>query len=96
MSEKYLEALAVLILQKMEEQGLTIAQFADSCGVSRRVISKIKNREAGNIRLDTLVKICNYHGILYQDIFGQESGYEKAYTLIDKNNRKQVLFSKRA
>lgn len=69
MVERYLRNLSELILKRMETGNYTISRFADECGVSARKISDIKNRKVKNIKLETLVKICETHQFSYIDIF---------------------------
>lgn len=53
----------------MEEKNYTIAEFAEKCEVSERVICQIKNRQVQSIRTNTLEKICEAHNISYADVF---------------------------
>lgn len=69
MTQEYLKNLADLILLKMENGNYTAARFADECRISLRELNRIKNKEANNIRLSTLVRICTTHGISFSDIF---------------------------
>lgn len=77
MVNSYLKNLSDLMLQKMEEGNYTIARFADECGVSCREISKIKNREDGNVNVVTLLKICKTHEISLVDVFELEPEIEE-------------------
>lgn len=57
-------------MKKIGGKDCTVTMFADECGVSRKKISDIINKNVSGINLRTLVKICESHGIPYGEVFG--------------------------
>ncbi len=65
----YLNRLADLILVEIEKRGCSCICFADLCGISRNEMGKIVNRKKTDIKLSTILKICENSDIDIKDIF---------------------------
>lgn len=74
--KNYLTNLSELILKKISEKNYTVTLFARECGISRKKVSDIINRNVSEIKLSTLVKICETHDIPYWEVFkcGEAAG----------------------
>lgn len=68
--ENYLNRLADLILEEIGKKGCSCVLFADLCGISRNEMSNIVNRKIKDIKLSTILKICENSDIKLKDIFG--------------------------
>lgn len=69
MEEKILEKLCVEILKELERTNKSYTVFADLCGISRNLMGSIVNRKKTDIKLSTIVKICENSSISLIDIF---------------------------
>lgn len=56
--EKYLKILSDEILKEMGRKNQSCIVFAELCGISRNEMSYIINRRKKDLRLSTVVKIC--------------------------------------
>ncbi len=70
--DEIMNRLADLILKEIGKRDCSYAYFADICGISVSEIYYIINRKISDIRLSTLIKICNNSGILIIDVFDCE------------------------
>ena len=68
--DEFMDRLASLILNEMGKHNYSYAYFADMCDLSAHEISLIVNKKLSDIKLSTLIKICNNSDILIIDVFG--------------------------
>ena len=66
--DKIMNKLADLILKEIAKRDCSCAYFADVCGISVSEIYYILSRKNSDMRLSTLIKICNNSGIFITDV----------------------------
>lgn len=92
--ERYLKRLSELILMEMEKGNLSGICFADLCGISRNELNYIINGKKSDIRLSTIVKICENSNIRIEHIFCDcktEKIMNNAIVLINGNKFKMEI-----
>lgn len=57
------------ILQLCETYGMSISNLATVCHVPRTTLQSIVNGESTNVRIQTIIKICNGLNITLADFF---------------------------
>lgn len=75
--------LANLILNEIEKRKCTYSCFADMCGVSLNEIYCLVNKKYSDMRLSTLIKICNNSGIFIADVLGYCSVLDAQENIVD-------------
>lgn len=58
-----------MILSEMESKNYTTKEMAIVCDISEREMAALKNREKADLKLSTLVKICENTSINFEEIF---------------------------
>ena len=56
-------------MKELESRNIGYTLFADLCGISRKIMADIVNGEKTDIKLSTIVKICENSGIPIDEIF---------------------------
>ena len=69
MEREILERLCMEILNEIHKQNISYTLFADLCGISRKIMADIVNRNKEDVKLSTIVKICENSDIKLEDIF---------------------------
>lgn len=90
--ENYLNRLADLILKEIEKRGCSCICFADLCGISRNEMGRIVNRKKTDIKLSTILKICENSEISVENIFQAESPEIENLEVWVKHNNKLYKF----
>ncbi len=78
------------IREVRQKHGLTIAEIANRCGVSRSMLSKIENAQTAT-SLETLVKIASSLGISLSTLFRNYNMPEGGAQLIKKDKGMEVV-----
>ncbi len=85
-----LERLCMEILNEIHKKNISYTLFADLCGISRKIMADIVNREKEDMKLSTIVKICENSDIKLEDIFSTnqtgneiESKIKNTYLMIN-------------
>ena len=76
MKDEALERLRETINKELEKKNMGYTVFADLCGISRRIMADIVNGKKTDIKLSTIVKICENSNICLSDIFS-DTGRDK-------------------
>ena len=69
MQNYILEKFCQEILLELERKRITYTAFSDLCGISRKIMADIVNRKKTDIKLSTILKICENSDIRLEDIF---------------------------
>lgn len=91
--EKYLNRLADLILEELGNRNCSCVCFADLCGISRNEMSNIINRKKNDIKLSTILKICENSNIKADDVFNVNFDVQKDIEVIVKIKGKTLYLS---
>lgn len=75
MKDEALERLRETINKELEKKNMGYTVFADLCGVSRRIMADIVNGKKTDIKLSTIVKICENSNICLSDIFTEKDDF---------------------
>ena len=75
MKDEVLERLRETINRELEKKNVGYTVFADLCGVSRRIMADIVNGKKTDIKLSTIVKICENSSICLSDIFTETNDF---------------------
>ena len=67
--DEIMERFSNLILMEMERKNQSCLQFSELCGVGRNIVGDIVNRKKLDVKLSTVVKICENTDINFEDIF---------------------------
>ena len=67
--EEILERLSKLILREMEINNQSCLRFSELCGVGKDVLGGIINKKKKDVKLSTIVNICENSNIQIEDIF---------------------------
>ena len=67
--EEIMERLAILILHEMEKNNQSCLRFSELCGVGKDVVGGIINRKKKDVKLSTIINICENSDIKLEDIF---------------------------
>lgn len=70
--EKILKKLSEMILEEMRRKNQSCLQFAELCGVGRNIVGDIINGKKKDVKLSTIVKICENSDININDVFPLE------------------------
>ena len=70
--DEYLKRLSELILIEIGKENQSCVCFAELCGISRNEMSAIINQKKKDIRLSTIVNICENSNIRIEDIFSDQ------------------------
>ncbi|MCM1325253.1 MAG: helix-turn-helix transcriptional regulator [Bacteroidales bacterium] len=92
--EKYLNRLADLVLEEIGNRNCSCVCFADLCGISRNEMSNIVNRKKNDIKLSTILKICENSQINEDDVFGVNFDVQKDIEVIVRVKGKSHRFLK--
>ena len=94
MKEHIIERLRIAILHELEDKNQGYTTFADLCGISRKIMGDIVNDRKTDLKLSTIVKICENSDIRMEDIFCEEEfNFEKEdFTVIFRNSRFKIKF----
>lgn len=65
--------LSEILLYKMGQDELTLDEMAKKCGISKRKLCQVVNKEKRGITMETFVKICKNIQIDYSEIFDFKS-----------------------
>ena len=76
MKDETLERLRETINRELEKKNMGYTVFADLCGISRRIMADIVNGKKTDIKLSTIVRICENSNICLSDIFS-DTGRDK-------------------
>ena len=75
MKDEVLERLRETVNKELEKKNMGYTVFADLCGVSRRIMADIVNGKKTDIKLSTIVKICENSNICLSDIFTEKDDF---------------------
>lgn len=64
-----MKKLSDLIICEMEQKNQSCVQFAELCGIGRNIIGDIVNRKKEDVKLSTIIKICENSNIRIENIF---------------------------
>lgn len=79
-----MERLCMEILNEIHRKNISYTLFADLCGISRKIMADIVNREKEDVKLSTIVKICENSDIKLEDIFlKKKSEPQETYLLLN-------------
>lgn len=67
--EKFLNKLADLIILELDKRNISCVAFGELCGLSKNQIGEIANRQKRDVRLSTILKICENSDIRIENIF---------------------------
>lgn len=87
--KKYLRKLSELVLLELGRKNQSCVCFAELCGISRNEVSAIINQKKNDVRLSTIIKICENSDIQIENLF---SDFETENTL---NNAIIIIGGKR-
>lgn len=65
-----LDRLAEVINKELLRKGKSCLCFGELCGLSKNIIGDITSRKRTDIKLSTIVKVCEYSDIDIRQIFG--------------------------
>lgn len=68
-----LNRLADLIIAELDKRNISCLVFSELCGIAKNQIGEIVNRQKKDIKLSTIVKICENSDIQIEDIFCEKS-----------------------
>lgn len=84
MEREILEKLCDEILREIHRKNISYTLFADLCGISRKIMADIVNRNKEDVKLSTIVKICENSDIKLEDVFlKKKSEPQEAYLLLN-------------
>ena len=69
MQEMIMTRLSKAIIDELDRKKQSCLKFAELCGVGRNIMSDIVNRQKTDVRLSTIVKICENSGIKIENVF---------------------------
>lgn len=82
--DEILERFSVLILREMEKNNQSCLQFSELCGVGRNIVSNIINGKKKDVKLSTIISICENSDIKLEDVFlKKKSEPQETYLLIN-------------
>lgn len=67
-----MEKLCEEILREIERRNISYTRFADLCGISRKIMADIVNRNKEDVKLSTIIRICENSEIKLENIFASE------------------------
>ena len=74
--DEILNRLSQLILTEMERNNQSCVQFSELCGVGRNIVGDIINGKKKDVKLSTIMSICENSNICLSDIFS-DTGRDK-------------------
>ena len=82
-----MERLCMEILNEIHRKNISYTLFADLCGISRKIMADIVNREKEDVKLSTIVKICENSDIKLEDVFLKKKSEPQETYLIMNGER---------
>ena len=88
MKNSVLENFRKKILAELQRKKIGYTAFADLCGVNRKIMGDIVNDRKNDIKLSTMVRICensdiDMREVLGSEVFGEKLERSSAYICID-------------
>ena len=77
MEKEILKRLCKEILKELERRNISYTYFADFCGISRKIMADIVNQTKTDMKLSTIIKICENSNIRIEDIFSDRERNEE-------------------
>ena len=90
MEREILERLCDEILREIQSKNISYTLFADLCGISRKIMADIVNRNKEDVKLSTIVKICENSNIKLEDLFSKKKG-ERQETYLLMNGERYLI-----
>lgn len=79
---------------ELDKNNCSCICFAELCGISRNEMSNIINRKKNDIKLSTILKICESSDINADDVFGVNFDLQKDMEIIVRIKGRSMKFPK--
>lgn len=91
MEREILERLCMEILHEIDRKNISYTLFADLCGISRKIMADIVNRNKEDVKLSTIIRICENSNIKLEDIFATKKKREPRETFLVMDGERYLV-----